>query len=84
MLSYNSSEYNFLGKKQETRFTSPEVIDNWIVTSDSDHNEGHSKCTFKTSAAGYGLWSGVVTSLLPQDGRIKKSRILQYKKPKTY
>jgi NADH dehydrogenase [ubiquinone] 1 alpha subcomplex assembly factor 1 len=51
----------------------PAAIDNWIVTSDSDHNEGHSKCTFEPSAAGYGLWSGVVTSLLPQDGIIKKA-----------
>lgn len=48
-------------------------IKRWICTADSDHNEGYSKATFELSSAGYGLFCGVVSPALPEDGRIKKA-----------
>lgn len=60
-------------------------IDKWVVTCDSDHKEGHSTASFELSSSGYGLFSGVVTALLPKDGRIKKAgyaniRSMRYRK----
>lgn len=45
----------------------------FIVTSDSDHNEGNSKCSLIESPAGYGLFSGKIDSQVPKDGKIKRS-----------
>lgn len=48
-------------------------IEKWIVTCDSDHNEGRSQASFDLSTSGYGLFNGAVTASLPVDGRIKKA-----------
>jgi NADH dehydrogenase [ubiquinone] 1 alpha subcomplex assembly factor 1 len=55
------------------RFNTIEEVEKWIVTSDSDHNEGYSRANFELSTAGYGLFNGIVTANLPKDGRIKKA-----------
>lgn len=45
----------------------------FINTSDSDHGEGKSICTFERSPAGYGLFSGVLDSTVLEDGKTKRS-----------
>lgn len=55
------------------RFYDTTSLDNWIVTSDSDHAEGFSKCDLKISEQGYGLFSGNICSRVPKDGKIQNS-----------
>lgn len=54
-------------------FGLPEDRSKWKVASDSDHNEGHSRCTLEPSAAGRGLFHGTLASTVPQDGKIKRA-----------
>lgn len=55
------------------RFHNDSSLDHWIVTSDSDHAEGFSKCDLKISHQGYGLFSGNLCSRVPKDGRMQNS-----------
>jgi len=55
------------------RFYDQPSLDHWIVTSDSDHAEGFSKCDLKISPQGYGLFSGTLCSRVPKNGRIQNS-----------
>lgn len=55
------------------RFYEESSLDHWIVTSDSDHAEGFSKCELKISNQGYGLFHGNLCSRVPKDGRIQNS-----------
>ncbi|KAK4884021.1 hypothetical protein RN001_000292 [Aquatica leii] len=55
------------------RFESEKSLEKWVVTSDSDHNEGFSKCSLTLSKHGKGLFSGVLNTELPKDGRIKRA-----------
>lgn len=54
-------------------FGKPGAIDKFIVTSDSDHNEGNSHCSFSLNESGYGLFSGVVDSTVPQIGNVHRA-----------
>lgn len=54
-------------------FNVPEELNKWVASSDSDHNEGESVCKLETSPAGHGLFSGVVKSKLPFDGKLKRA-----------
>lgn len=54
-------------------FGKPEDIDKFVVTSDSDHNEGYSHCSFKINQSGYGLFNGVLDSTVPKQGKISRS-----------
>ncbi|KAJ6638225.1 Complex I intermediate-associated protein 30, mitochondrial [Pseudolycoriella hygida] len=55
------------------QFTEENDLENWKVTSDRDHNEGQSFCSFDISPAGHGLFSGNVQSKVPIDGRVKRA-----------
>lgn len=48
-------------------------FDDWVVTADSDHNEGHSTCSFGVSPVGKGLFSGNLSTQLVKDGKIKNA-----------
>lgn len=48
-------------------------ITKFIVTSDSDWNEGKSRCTFEKSPAGYAVFSGNLDSTVPDVGTIKRA-----------
>lgn len=48
-------------------------INKFIVTSDSDHNEGYSKGSFVKSPAGYGLFSGTLDSTIPKTGTVQRA-----------
>ncbi|CRK88429.1 CLUMA_CG002237, isoform A [Clunio marinus] len=55
------------------KFSEEQDLDKWVVTSDKDHNQGLSVASFERSPAGFGLFSGNLSSELPIDGRIKKA-----------
>ena len=55
------------------RFSTPESLSQWVTTSDSDHNEGHSSCELRLSPGGKGLFTGTLSTEIPKDGRIKKA-----------
>ncbi|KAB7502552.1 Complex I intermediate-associated protein 30, mitochondrial [Armadillidium nasatum] len=52
-------------------FKNEEDISKWIVTSDSDHEEGNSHGSFTMSPAGHGLFSGYLDPKAPKTGNIK-------------
>lgn len=54
-------------------FNEPAVLEKWVASSDSDHNEGQSTCTLVPSEAGRALFSGNVQSTVPKDGKIKRA-----------
>lgn len=54
-------------------FNDPAVLQKWVASSDSDHNEGDSVCKLEPSEAGRALFSGTVHSTLPKDGKIKRA-----------
>nr|SVE88743.1 EOG090X091L [Daphnia sinensis]SVE89367.1 EOG090X091L [Daphnia sinensis]SVE89987.1 EOG090X091L [Daphnia sinensis]SVE91244.1 EOG090X091L [Daphnia sinensis] len=54
-------------------------FDNWVVTSDSDHNEGHSTSTLSVSPTGKGLFSGNLSTQLVRDGKVKRAGYCNFK-----
>ncbi|PZC75498.1 hypothetical protein B5X24_HaOG206039 [Helicoverpa armigera] len=54
-------------------FNEPGVLDKFVTTSDSDHNEGFSKCSLEMSSAGRARFHGYLDVRVPKDGRIKKA-----------
>lgn len=54
-------------------FGKSDDISQFIVTNDSDHNEGYSHSTFEKSPAGYGLFSGQLSSNVPKQGQLTKA-----------
>lgn len=68
ILVYRPGETDILWK-----FDSPTVLDQWVATADSDHNEGYSKCDLKISADGTAIFSGSLNCEVPKDGRIKRA-----------
>ena len=46
-------------------------FDEWIVTSDVDHNEGHSRSQLTLSPTGKGLFSGFLSNKTVKDGKVK-------------
>lgn len=54
-------------------FNEPNVLNNFVTTCDSDHNEGYSSCGFDMSPAGRALFHGYLDTRVPKDGRVKKA-----------
>lgn len=54
-------------------FSDQSVLDKFVTTSDSDHNEGYSQCSLTMSSAGRALFHGHLDLRVPKDGRIKKA-----------
>lgn len=48
-------------------------VDQWVITADSDHNEGQSTANLEISSSGNGLFHGYVDTILPIDGKIKRA-----------
>lgn len=55
------------------RFGSSESLEKWKVASDSDHNEGFSKCSLALNKQGKGLFSGYISIRVPKDGKVKRA-----------
>ncbi|EZA54652.1 hypothetical protein DMN91_007241 [Ooceraea biroi] len=49
----------------------PSSLDQWILTCDSDYDEGFSTATLEMSSTGTGIFSGTLSTQLPKDGKIK-------------
>ncbi|XP_023940002.1 complex I intermediate-associated protein 30, mitochondrial [Bicyclus anynana] len=54
-------------------FNEPKVLEQFVTTSDSDHNQGYSSCSFSPSPAGRALFHGYLDTRVPKDGRVKKA-----------
>nr|XP_022920094.1 complex I intermediate-associated protein 30, mitochondrial [Onthophagus taurus] len=54
-------------------FPDEESLKQWVVTSDSDNNEGYSKCSLTLDQNKNALFSGVLDTRVPKDGRIKRA-----------
>nr|CAG4650291.1 EOG090X091L [Sida crystallina] len=52
-------------------FNSRTNFDDWIITSDKDHNEGYSHGQLTLSPTGKGLFSGVLSKKTVKDGKVK-------------
>uniref|UniRef100_A0A1B6C9Z5 NADH:ubiquinone oxidoreductase intermediate-associated protein 30 domain-containing protein n=2 Tax=Clastoptera arizonana TaxID=38151 RepID=A0A1B6C9Z5_9HEMI len=66
-------------------FSDNNDLEHWIVTSDKDHAEGSSACSLEINSQGKGIFSGVLSTEVPQDGKIKRSgycnmRTIRHKK----
>ncbi|KAG5318966.1 CIA30 protein, partial [Pseudoatta argentina] len=46
-------------------------LNQWVITCDSDYNEGFSTVKLEMSSIGTGIFSGTINTRLPKDGRIK-------------
>ncbi|GAB1865759.1 Probable complex I intermediate-associated protein 30, mitochondrial [Camponotus japonicus] len=51
----------------------PKSLDQWVITCDSDYEEGFSTATLELSPIGTGIFSGTLSTRLPKDGRIKNA-----------
>ncbi|KAL6254911.1 hypothetical protein P5V15_014253 [Pogonomyrmex californicus] len=49
----------------------PKSLDQWVTTCDSDYEEGFSTAKLEMSSTGTGIFSGILSTRLPKDGRIK-------------
>lgn len=68
LMNYKTGETDVIWQ-----FSAEDDFKKWKVSSDSDHNEGHSRCTLEPSAAGRGLFSGSLQSTVRMDGKIKRA-----------
>ena len=58
----------------EFTFDSESDLDRWVTTADSDWGEGYSTCALTRSpSSGKALFSGELSTRVPQDGRIKRA-----------
>ncbi|BES88628.1 complex I intermediate-associated protein [Nesidiocoris tenuis] len=55
------------------KFETPQELDQWVTTSDSDHSQGFSKCKFTLNPSGHALFSGTLSTDVPKDGQIKRA-----------
>ncbi|KAF2894978.1 hypothetical protein ILUMI_11211 [Ignelater luminosus] len=55
------------------QFGSQDSLNEWVVTSDKDHNEGYSSCSLALNKHGKGLFAGELSTRVPKDGRIKRA-----------
>lgn len=55
------------------QFEQDESLTKWLVTSDSDNNEGFSKASLTRTHHGKGLFHGELSMRVPKDGRVKRS-----------
>lgn len=55
------------------RFGDSDALNKWKTSSDSDHNEGFSKCSLTLNQQGKGLFSGYISIRTPKDGRIQRA-----------
>lgn len=65
-----------------SHFSNQAEIDKWVVTCDSDHNEGSSKALFELNKNGNGLFHGHLSTKLPKDGIVKDAGYVNLRSPR--
>jgi len=55
------------------KFDRPEVLKDFIVTSDKDHNDGFSECSLELNRYNKALFSGILSTQVPKDGKLKRT-----------
>lgn len=63
------------------KFDSKPAVDNWVVTADQDHNEGHSNAEFVLGANCRGVFRGHLDVDVPKDGVIKNAGYCNIRSP---
>ncbi|XKL65193.1 hypothetical protein PGB90_005279 [Kerria lacca] len=63
-------------------FSTDEKIENWAITSDQEMGKGYSNCTFTRSAAGHALFSGNLSTKVPNDGKTVRSGFCSIRAPR--
>jgi NADH dehydrogenase [ubiquinone] 1 alpha subcomplex assembly factor 1 len=63
------------------KFDSPSAVNEWVVTSDKDHNEGRSTAEFILGTGGRGIFKGRLDTTVPKDGVIKSSGYCNIRSP---
>lgn len=64
------------------KFSDSSVTDSWVVTADSDHNQGKSKASFVLGANQKGVFKGYLNNDPPKDGVIKYTGYCNIRSPK--
>lgn len=52
------------------KFNNSEMLDKWVVTADSDHNEGYSRCEFLLGKHKTAVFQGTLSTQRPETGDI--------------
>ncbi|KAG7200164.1 hypothetical protein KM043_000599 [Ampulex compressa] len=55
------------------RFDKEDSVNQFVVTSDSDYNQGYSTAKFENTSQGTAVFSGVLDTRKPKDGRVRYS-----------
>ena len=63
-------------------FDNKEISDNWIITCDSDHNEGNSNAKLVQTRNKTAIFCGNIHTEVPKDGIIKESGYANIRSPK--
>ena len=75
------------GSRKEWGFQTPEEMEEWILTKDSDWGEGYSAAEFSLSPLGHAVWRGDLSTRVPADGRTQAAgyvNIASKKKMKSF
>ena len=66
------------------KFDTKEKIEEWVVTADSDHNEGYSRAEFELGRNKTGIFHGYTDITVPKDGKTKVSGYVNIRSPRNY
>lgn len=55
------------------RFKAEDSLDKWLITCDSDHNEGYSHCSLTRNTYGNAVFSGNINLRVPKDGKVTRA-----------
>jgi NADH dehydrogenase [ubiquinone] 1 alpha subcomplex assembly factor 1 len=64
------------------KFSSEDIVNSWVVTADSDHNEGHSKAGFVLGANQKGIFRGNLNTKVQKDGKVRSAGYCNIRSPK--
>jgi len=62
-------------------FNNQSAVDDWVVTSDKDHNEGKSTAEFILGTNRHGMFRGCLDTTVPKDGIIKNAGYCNVRSP---
>jgi len=66
------------------KFDSKETINNWVVTTDQDNNEGNSTAEFVINPNRHGVFRGRLDTTVPKDGIIKRTGYCNIRSPPNF